>query len=70
MNKKVRDVVELLEANGWAYSRTKGDHHVFTKEGARRNIVVPGRMNDDLYNPFVARILKEAGLSMNDFKKI
>ena len=70
MNKKVRDVVELLEANGWTYSRTKGDHHVFTKEGARRNIVVPGRMNDDLYNPFVARILKEAGLSMNDFKKI
>ena len=70
MNKKVRDVVELLEANGWSYSRTKGDHHVFTKEGARRNIVVPGRMNDDLYNPFVARILKEAGLSMDDFKKI
>ena len=70
MNKKVRDVIELLESNGWTYSRTKGDHHVFTKEGARRNIVVPGRMNDDLYNPFVARILKEAGLSMNDFKKI
>ena len=70
MNKKVRDVIELLESNGWSYARTKGDHHVFTKEGAVRNIVVPGRMNDDLYTPFVVRILREADLKMDDFNKM
>lgn len=70
MNKKVKDLVALLEANGWKYARTKGDHNVFVKSGAKRNIVVPGRANDDLYNPFLQRILREAGLSMEDFVKI
>ena len=70
MNKKVRDLIELLEANGWNYARTKGDHHIFKKDGARRNIVVPGRPNDDLYTPFAVRILKEAGLTMDNFKDL
>lgn len=70
MNKKVRDLISLLEANGWKYARTKGDHNVFVKAGAKRNIVVPGRLNDDLYNPFLLRILREAGLSMEDFNTL
>lgn len=69
MNKKVRELIALLEAHGWVYSRTKGDHNVFVKPGAKRNIVVPGRSNDDLFNPFLQRILREAGLSMEDFNK-
>ena len=29
MVKKVYEVVALLEANGWKYSGTRGDHHKF-----------------------------------------
>ena len=70
MNKKVKDFIALLEAKGWTYSRTKGDHHVFVNPKAKRCITVPGRGNDDIYNPFLKRLLKEAGLSMEDFNKI
>ena len=31
MSKKVWEVIELLEANGWQYLRTRGDHHKFKK---------------------------------------
>ena len=29
--KKVKSVKDLLEANGWKYSRTKGDHAIYRK---------------------------------------
>ena len=48
MTKKVREVIDLLVENGWHLVRTKGDHRIYHKEGARRPIVVPGNMNDDL----------------------
>ena len=70
MNKKVKDFIALLEAKGWAYSRTKGDHHVFFNPKAKRSITVPGKGNDDIYNPFLKRLLKEAGLTMKDFESI
>lgn len=62
MTKKVKEVVHLLEMNGWRYIGTRGDHHKYYKEGARRPIIVPGRPNDDLKEGTYYSILKEAGL--------
>jgi predicted RNA binding protein YcfA (HicA-like mRNA interferase family) len=59
---KVKAVIELLEQNGWKYIRTKGDHHIYFKQGARRPIVVPGNKNDDLKDGTLSSILREAGL--------
>lgn len=36
MSKKVWEVIELLEANGWQYLRTRGDHHKFKKPGSKK----------------------------------
>ena len=54
--------MELLEADGWRYLSTKGDHHKFYKEGARRPIIVAGKRNDDLAEGTLNSILREAGL--------
>lgn len=62
MTKKVREVVEQLELNGWMCSRIRGDHRVFTKSGARRPIVIPGNLNDDLAIGTLRSIFREAGL--------
>lgn len=62
MTKKVREVAELLRQNGWTFLRMKGDHRIFTKEGARRPIVIPGKLNDDLAEGTLKSILREAGL--------
>lgn len=62
MTKKVKEITELLEVAGWKCARVKGDHRIFVKEGARRPIVVPGNLNDDLAIGTLRSILKEAGI--------
>ena len=59
---KAYEIEELLVMNGWKYVRTRGDHHIFQKEGAPRPIVVPGNRNDDLAEGTMNSILKAAGL--------
>ena len=61
MTKKVKEVIVLLEKNGWTFVRIRGDHRIYYKEGAKRPIVVPGNLNDDLKDGTLNSILKEAG---------
>ena len=62
MKKTVNEVIDLLEAAGWHYISTRGDHHKFYKEGARRPIIVAGKGSDDLAEGTLNSILREAGL--------
>lgn len=62
MTMKVKQVIDLLEAQGWHYIGTRGDHHKYFKEGARRPIVIAGKRNDDLAEGTLQSILREAGL--------
>ena len=62
MTKKVKEVIDLLEADGWHYIKTRGDHHKFFKPGAKRPIIVAGKRNDDLAEGTLKSILREAGL--------
>ena len=68
--KKVKSVKDLLEANGWKYSRTKGDHAIYRKEGAPRSIPIPGKDNDEVDIGTLMSILRQAGLKESDFDKI
>lgn len=62
MAKKVKEVISLLESNGWKFIRMKGDHRIFYKDGARRPIVVPGTNSKDVKVGTLDSILREAGL--------
>ena len=62
MTKKVREVIELLEENGWVYIKTKGDHHNFYKLGAKRPIIIAGKASDDIAEGTYHSILRSAGL--------
>lgn len=62
MTKKVKEVITLLEENGWSLKRTRGDHRMYFKPGARRPIVVPGNLNHDMPEGTYNSILKQAGL--------
>lgn len=70
MVKKVKAVTALLEANGWEYIRTRGDHRIYRKDGEPRPIPIPGNPNDDLAIGTLKSILRQAGLSESDFDKI
>ncbi len=59
---RVKAVIALLEENGWKFVRMRGDHRIYQKEGAKRPIVVPGNLNDELKDGTLNSILKGAGL--------
>lgn len=68
--KKVKAVIALLEAKGWNYVRTRGDHWIYRKDGEPRPIPIPGNPNDDLAIGTLKSILRQAGLKESDFDKI
>lgn len=62
MSKKVKEVILLLEMNGWHLDRIKGSHRIFVKKSARRSIPVSGKLNQSMAEGTYRSILKEAGL--------
>ncbi|MEW6128700.1 MAG: type II toxin-antitoxin system HicA family toxin [Acidobacteriota bacterium] len=59
---KVREVVKLLEADGWYLARTKGSHHQFKHPTKAGVVTIPGNKNDDIAPGTLNNILKQAGL--------
>ncbi len=59
---KVREVIKLIEADGWYLARTRGSHRQYkhlTKSGL---VTVPGKVSDDLAPGTLICILKQAQL--------
>jgi predicted RNA binding protein YcfA (HicA-like mRNA interferase family) len=59
---KVRDLVRLVEADGWRHVRTTGSPRHY-KHASKPNVVtIPGHAGDDLPTGTLKSILKAAGL--------
>lgn len=58
----VRDLIRLLEADGWTLVRTRGSHRQYKHEEKVGLVTVPGQMSDDLAPGTLNSILKQAGL--------
>jgi predicted RNA binding protein YcfA (HicA-like mRNA interferase family) len=59
---KVRDVVRLLERDGWQLVRIRGSHRQFKHPIKPGVLTVPGRGGADLAVGTLGSILKRAGL--------
>ncbi|MCD0420368.1 type II toxin-antitoxin system HicA family toxin [Rubrivivax sp. JA1024] len=59
---KVRDVVLLIEADGWIHIATRGSHRQFKHPWKSGRVTVAGKPSDDLAPGTFASILKQAGL--------
>ena len=42
-NLRARDLVALVEEQGYRRVRTSGGHHIYSKDGAGRPVVIPDR---------------------------
>jgi len=59
---KVRELMRLVEADGWRYVRTTGSHRHY-KHASKPNVVtIPGHPGDDVPVGTLKSILKAAGL--------
>lgn len=65
---KVRDVVRLLEANGWQLKATKGSHQQFRHPAKGMVVTVPGQLGKDVPLGTLKAILRSAGLAARQEK--
>jgi len=59
---KVREVLQLLEQDGWFLVRTRGSHQQYKHPTKKGLVTIPGSGNDDLAPGTLNSILKQAGL--------
>lgn len=59
---KVREVIQLIEDDGWYLARTKGSHRQYKHSTKTGLVTVPGKLSDDLAPGTLNSILKQAGL--------
>ena len=59
---KVRQIISLIEADGWYLLRTKGSHRQFRHSTKTGTVTVPGKGSDDLPPGTAKSILTQAGL--------
>ena len=59
---KVREAIELLEADGWYLVTTKGSHRQYKHPVKKGRVTIAGKMSDTLHPKTLGSILKQAGL--------
>jgi len=59
---KVREVIKLLEDDGWSLARTRGSHRQFKHATKRGTVTVSGKSGIDVPPGTLNSILKQAGL--------
>ena len=59
---KVKEVINLLEEDGWSQVRQRGSHRQFKHQTKRGTVTVSGKPNIDLPPATLNSILKQVGL--------
>jgi predicted RNA binding protein YcfA (HicA-like mRNA interferase family) len=59
---KVREVIQLLEADGWFLVTTRGSHRQYKHQRKPGRVTVAGKLSDDVAPGTLNSILKQAGL--------
>jgi predicted RNA binding protein YcfA (HicA-like mRNA interferase family) len=59
---KVRDIIRLIELDGWRHVRTKGSHHQFRHPNKPGKVTVAEKPSLEIPPGTVNSILKQAGL--------
>jgi predicted RNA binding protein YcfA (HicA-like mRNA interferase family) len=59
---KVREIIKLIEQEGWFMVRRKGSHRQFKHKTKIGLVTIAGHSNDDLAKGTISSIIKQAGL--------
>jgi predicted RNA binding protein YcfA (HicA-like mRNA interferase family) len=63
---KVKEVIKLLEQDGWYLARTKGSHRQFKHAEKAGTVTVAGKESIDVPRGTLNSILKQAGLKRRE----
>jgi len=59
---KVKEVIKMIEDDGWRLARTRGSHRQYKHSTKSGLVTVPGKVSDDLAPGTLNSVLKQAGL--------
>jgi predicted RNA binding protein YcfA (HicA-like mRNA interferase family) len=59
---KVREVIQLVETDGWFQVATRGSHRQYKHPRKPGRVTVAGKLSDDMAPGTLNSILKQAGL--------
>lgn len=59
---RVREVIKLIEDDGWMLIRQRGGHRQFKHRTKPGRVTVPGNLGDELKAGTLASVLRQAGL--------
>lgn len=57
-----KDLIRILEGNGFSYKRSKGSHRLYENSTTGKTVVVPVHGNKDLPKGTYYAILRQAGI--------
>jgi predicted RNA binding protein YcfA (HicA-like mRNA interferase family) len=60
-----KDIIKILEKNGFVLDRTKGSHHIYFNKKSNKRAVIPMHKKD-LPRGTMFAIFKQAGINRND----
>jgi len=64
-----KKTIKILEKKGFVLDRVKGSHHIYYHPVTKRRVIVPLHKRD-LPKGTLIEILKQAGISREELKKI
>jgi predicted RNA binding protein YcfA (HicA-like mRNA interferase family) len=59
---RVRDLIKVIEKDGWRHVRTRGSHRQYKHPVKRGRVTVPGYPGDDVHPDTLKSVLGQAGL--------
>ena len=66
---KVKEILKLLEQDGWYLARTKGSHRQFKHPEKAGAVTVAGKESLDVPRGTLNSILKKAGLKQREVER-
>lgn len=67
---KIRDVIRLIEEDGWFLVATKGSHRQYKHPTKPGRVTIAGHLNDDLAPATLNSVLKQAQLHKREKGKV
>ena len=59
---KVKEIIKLVESDGWNHERTTGSHRHFKHPTKPGIVTIPGKLSDTLRPGTESSILRQAGM--------
>jgi predicted RNA binding protein YcfA (HicA-like mRNA interferase family) len=63
---KVKEVLKILEKDGWYIDRTRGSHRILKNMSKSGIVVVPGKPSDEIPVGTLSSVWKQAKLGENN----